>query len=154
MDCVREIIRRRPRLQTNRQNPRTGNDHPLLQRPSMESNRRTPTDTQTDGWTDGLYQVLFLPRLINISSNCHATPWYGNHGWILYPCSPWYDASDEWLFACSGDTTQSEVFPINLSESTGKNQLARSKKSPVRTGDIFDQLSSQKSHPLEQWLVK
>ncbi len=26
----------------------------------------------------------------------------------LYPCSPWYDASDEWLFACSGDATQSE----------------------------------------------
>ncbi len=25
---------------------------------------------------------------------------------LLYPCSPWYDASDEWLFTCSGDATQ------------------------------------------------
>ena len=49
----------------------------------------------------------------------------------LFPCSPWYDVSDEWLFACSGDTTQSEVFPIIPLETTSKNQLARSKKSPV-----------------------
>ena len=57
---------------------------------------------------------------------------------ILYPCLPWYDASDEWLFACSGDATQSEVFPISHLENTRKNQLARSKKFltsyPVKKG--------------------
>ncbi len=37
-------------LQTHRQNPRTGNDHPLLQR-SNSSSRRARTDTQTDGRT-------------------------------------------------------------------------------------------------------
>ncbi len=57
---------------------------------------------------------------------------------LLYPCLPWYDASDEWLFACSGDAKQSEVFPIIPFpiiplETNSKNQLARSKKSPVWT---------------------
>ena len=37
---------------------------------------------------------------------------------LLYPCSPWYDASDEWLFVCSGDATQSDVFPISHLENT------------------------------------
>ena len=27
---------------------------------------------------------------------------------LLYPCSPWYIMPDEWLFACSGDATQSD----------------------------------------------
>ncbi len=68
-------------------------------------------------------------------------------GLLLYPCLPWYDASDEWLFVCSGDATQSDAFPTSHLENTSKNQVAQSKKSPVQAGDFFDRLSSQKSHP-------
>ncbi len=34
------------------------------------------------------------------------------------PVHHYYDVSDEWLFACSGDATQSEVFPISHLENT------------------------------------
>ncbi len=36
----------------------------------------------------------------------------------LYPCSPSYITPDEWLFACSGDATQSDAFPISHLENT------------------------------------
>ncbi len=41
---------------------------------------------------------------------------------LLYPCSPWYDASDEWLFVCSGDAAQSDVFPTSHLENTKSTQ--------------------------------
>ncbi len=41
-------------LQTNRQNPRTGNDH--------GSSRRARTSRHTNGRTDGRYQLHYLPR--------------------------------------------------------------------------------------------
>ncbi len=45
-------------------------------------------------------------------STCDVLRFFNYDNYWLYPCWPWYDASDEWLFACSGDATQSEVFPI------------------------------------------
>ncbi len=44
-----------PWLQTHRQNPRTGNNHPLLQIGDRHTHKRT------DGWTDRRYQAHYLP---------------------------------------------------------------------------------------------
>ncbi len=60
----------------------------------------------------------FLPEVNNMAYFWHLmTGLYE----VLYPCSPWYDASDEWPFACSGNATQSDVFSISHSENTSKN---------------------------------
>ena len=50
-----------------------------------------------------------------------APPAVMGHGTLLYPCSPWYDAPGEWLFVCSGDATQSDLFPISHLENSSRS---------------------------------